>query len=138
MLGILCVGYSSFGAEFFTLHHFLQVRGLRYVPIIGLPIFAIAGVWLIFVTLDTLLGLPCYFGVSEGHLVINCRRRVLLSQLDLDRMHVGGAGGSIVEIASIGDLHSPVRIPSLMTDCTAEEIIAKIRALLGTAARDLT
>jgi hypothetical protein len=82
-LFFLTLGYLINGERFFTWQYWREPHGIRYHPLIGIPFFVALLCWGAFVSLDNLLAHPCRVGVLGPYLLINRRKTIALSDLDL-------------------------------------------------------
>lgn len=125
----ILIGYLLNGPDFFTLNHLLQPHGFSYHPVIGLPILAFGLGWLVYWTLDNVLGAPCYLGVHMGCLLVNRRRAIPLWELKLSEARQSAEHSSVVEILDARNGTVRLRVPALMTKLSAAEIMVALQGL---------
>lgn len=129
IIAISVVGYCNFGIDFFSYYHWVNNESTRFHPIISIFIVFVVISLIIFSNVDLFLASRCYVGIKNGDLIIMGRMKYEISDLDIDRIRIGGLFKNIIFIDSKKS-NSYISIPLIKANISRNFAVEKLKMAL--------
>lgn len=125
---VISIGLINFGTEFFSINHWIVMRGVFVPPIIGIiAISILLCYYLIFVN-NLLNSKGVYIELKDNILIINHRKKFLIKDICIGTIKICGSFENVLSFYYGG---KEVRVPLFFSRETPSDILELIRKELA-------
>lgn len=125
---VTSIGLFKFGTEFFTINHWIVMRGVFVPPIVGILAISIILYYYLFFVYNFLKSKGVYIELRDDILIINYRKKFLIKYIDINTINICGSFDNVLSFYYRG---KEVRVPLFFSREAPSDILELIRKELA-------